>query len=147
VDAEAYSIRFTRRKPKSIWSAVNVAKVELLTAQGKMRPAGEHAFSLRAAERTGVYAFERAEPATLTAAELQKFQRHKQGFVFFEAQAPSYKRTALHWVVSSKRPETRVRRLDKLIEDSDAGRRLAQFTPTKVKSKPKAGKPRTRSAP
>src|ERR1043165_7958756 len=47
--ADAYSIRFTRRKPKSVWSAVNVAKVEKLVALGKMQPAGERAYALRAA--------------------------------------------------------------------------------------------------
>jgi uncharacterized protein YdeI (YjbR/CyaY-like superfamily) len=143
--AEAYTIRFTRRKPKSIWSAVNVAKVEQLVAQGKMMPAGERAFALRAAERTGVYAFERAEAATLSAAELRDFRRHKQGFAFFEAQAPSYKRTALHWIVSAKKPETRTRRLEALIKDSESGRRLGQFVSPKAEKAPKA--PKAKSKP
>jgi len=101
-------------------------------------------FALRAAERTGVYAFERAEAATLTAAELRDFQRHKQALAFFEAQAPSYQRTALHWIVSAKKPETRARRLETLIKDSEAGRRLGQFMPAKAKNKP-ASKPRKRA--
>jgi uncharacterized protein YdeI (YjbR/CyaY-like superfamily) len=142
--AEAYTIRFTRRKPKSIWSAINVAKVERLTAQGKMHAAGERAFALRVAERTGVYSFERAEAATLTAAELREFRRQKQGFEFFEAQAPWYKRTALHWVVSAKRPETRARRLTTLIADSVASRRLAQLSPLKAQSKSRDMPPRFR---
>jgi uncharacterized protein YdeI (YjbR/CyaY-like superfamily) len=141
---EAYTIRFTRRKPKSIWCAINVAKIEQLLLQGKMRPAGERAYALRAAERTGVYAFERAEAATLAAAELRDFQRHKQALAFFEAQAPSYQRTALHWIVSAKKPETRARRLETLIKDSEAGRRLGQFMPAKAKNKP-ASKPRKRA--
>jgi uncharacterized protein YdeI (YjbR/CyaY-like superfamily) len=136
--AEAYTIRFTRRKPKSIWSSVNVAKVERLLAQGKMHPAGERAFALRTAERTGVYSFERAQEAQLTAAELRSFERNRGGFVFFEAQAPSYKRTALHWVVSPKRAETRARRLQTLIADSAAGRRLAHLTRPQPKRKAQA---------
>lgn len=132
---DAYTIRFTRRKPKSIWSAINVAKVEQLTAAGKMYPAGERAFALRTAERTGVYSFERKEEAQLSAAELLEFQRNKKAYAYFEGQAPSYKRTALHWVVSAKRPETRVRRLQTLICDSAAGRRLAHLTPIRPKSR------------
>lgn len=136
---DAYTIRFTRRKPKSIWSAINVAKVEQLQAAGKMYPAGERAFALRTAARTGVYSFERAEAAALTAAEDSQFKRNKRAYAFFEAQAPSYRRTALHWVVSAKRAETRTRRLEKLIEDSAAGRRLAHLTPIRrAKAAPKA---------
>ena len=133
---DAYTIRFTRRKPKSIWSAINVAKVEQLTAQGRMYPAGERAFALRTAERTGVYSFERSQEAQLIAAELREFQRHKQAFKYFEAQAPWYKRTALHWVVSAKRPETRARRLQTLIDDSAAERRLRHLSQPKAAKEP-----------
>ena len=136
---DAYTIRFTRRKPKSIWSAINVAKVEQLTAQGKMHPAGERAFALRTAARTGVYSFERTETAKLTAAEKRSLQKQKQAWAFFQAQAPWYQRTALHWVVSAKRDETRTRRLATLIEDSAGGRRLAQLVPASAKRK-SAGK-------
>ena len=134
---DAYTIRFTKRKPKSIWSAINVAKVEKLTAEGKMYPAGEKAFGLRTANRTGVYSFERAEAAQLTAAELREFRRAKKGYEFFEGQAPWYKRVALHWVVSAKREETRAKRLTTLIADSTAGRRLAHLTPAPKKKRRK----------
>ncbi|HET8937008.1 MAG TPA: YdeI/OmpD-associated family protein [Polyangiales bacterium] len=137
---DAYTIRFTRRRPKSFWSAINVAKIEKLQAAGKMYPAGEHAFSLRTAERTAVYSFERAEEALLTADEQRHFKRDKKAWAFFVAQAPSYKRIALHWVITAKRAETRTRRLEKLVEDSGAGRRLAHLTPaprTKAARSPK----------
>ena len=140
---DAYTIRFTRRRPKSFWSAINVAKIEKLQAAGKMYPAGEHAFSLRTAERTGVYSFERAEEALLTAAELRQLKRDKKAWAFFDVQAPSYKRGALHWVVSAKRAETRTRRLEQLAEDSRAGRRLAHLTsPPRTKT---ARSPKRRS--
>jgi uncharacterized protein YdeI (YjbR/CyaY-like superfamily) len=64
---DAYTIRFTPRKPTSIWSAINVDKVAELTKNGKMREAGLRAFAARTAERTGVYSFERSEVAKLTA--------------------------------------------------------------------------------
>ena len=55
VDDDAYQIRFTPRKPTSIWSAVNIAKVQALQAQGRMTPAGERAYGLRTASKSVVY--------------------------------------------------------------------------------------------
>src|SRR5687768_16844761 len=55
---ESYTIRFTPRKPKSIWSNVNVRHVERLKQLGRMAPPGLAAYALRTPERTGVYAFE-----------------------------------------------------------------------------------------
>jgi uncharacterized protein YdeI (YjbR/CyaY-like superfamily) len=127
VDAERYSIRFTPRRARSIWSAVNVARVADLTAQGRMRPAGLRAFEARVPERTGVYSHERAQDARLTAEEEQRFQADAAAWEFFQSQPPGYRRTALHLVVSAKRPETRERRLAALIEDSGRGLRIKQL--------------------
>lgn len=124
IDDAAYHIRFTPRRPGSIWSAVNVAKVNALIAQGRMQPAGLAAFAARSEAKTAIYAFEREQPAELAAAELKAFQRHKAAWVWFQAQAPSYQRQMLHWVVSAKRPETRARRLEQLITASTQRLRL-----------------------
>jgi uncharacterized protein YdeI (YjbR/CyaY-like superfamily) len=122
LDAEAYCIRFTPRRPTSIWSAVNVARVAELQKQGRMRPAGDRASAARTPERTGIYSFERHKAAKLSRADAARFRKNARAFAFFEAQPPWYRRTALHWVVSAKREETRQRRLDRLISDSAAGR-------------------------
>jgi uncharacterized protein YdeI (YjbR/CyaY-like superfamily) len=127
--AEAYTIRFTPRKATSIWSAINVAKVRELTRAGKMKPAGLRAFEARTPEKTGVYSFERASAAELTPTEDARFRKNKKAATFFEAQAPSYRRAALHWIVSAKRDETRLRRLLQLIEVSGVGERLVALTP------------------
>jgi len=120
----AYTIRFTPRRSTSIWSAVNVAKVKELTRQGRMRAAGARAFAARTAERTGIYSFERKEAAKLSREETKRLRANREAAAFFEAQPPGYRATALHWVVSAKRPETRARRLAQLIADSAAGRRI-----------------------
>jgi uncharacterized protein YdeI (YjbR/CyaY-like superfamily) len=125
--ADCYSIRFTPRKPSSIWSAINVARVKELTKLGKMRASGREAFAARTPERTGVYSFERNQAAKLTPEQNERFSRNRKAHAFFEAQPPGYRRTAIHWVISAKRPETRDRRLALLIADSAAGRRLAQL--------------------
>jgi uncharacterized protein YdeI (YjbR/CyaY-like superfamily) len=120
----AYTIRFTPRKPTSIWSAINVAKVEALKKDGRMRPAGLRAYSARTAERTGVYSFERLEAAKLSRDHERRLRANRRAAAFFDAQPPGYRRTATHWVVSAKRPETRDQRLSQLIADSAAGRRI-----------------------
>ena len=135
----AYTIRFTPRRPTSIWSAVNVAKVKELTRQGRMRAAGERAFAARRAERTGIYAFERKEAAKLSREETKRLRANREAAAFFGSQPPGYRRTALHWVVSPKRPETRERRLAQLIADSAAGRRIG---PLARPGAPKPAKPR-----
>jgi uncharacterized protein YdeI (YjbR/CyaY-like superfamily) len=124
VDDERFTIRFTPRQARSRWSLVNVRKVAELTAQGRMRPAGVAAFEARREEDTGVYSFERSQAAQLDAAAEARFRAEPDAWEWFERQAPSYRRAALHWVTSAKRPETRDRRLGLLIADSKAGLRI-----------------------
>jgi len=127
VDAERHAQRFTPRKPRSNWSLINVRKAEALIAAGRMEPAGLAAFESRRAEDTGVYSFERATPAELTPEEEAAFRAEAAAWAWFEAVAPSYRKAALHWVVSAKRPETRAKRLAELIADSAAGLRIKQM--------------------
>lgn len=122
ISEEAYCIRFTPRKTSSIWSAVNVARVAALEELGRMTEAGRRAFAAREAARTGVYSHERDAPPRLSPADETRFRGHAAAAEFFDAQPPWYRRTALHWVISAKREETRQRRLDQLIVDSAAGR-------------------------
>jgi uncharacterized protein YdeI (YjbR/CyaY-like superfamily) len=126
---DSYTIRFTPRKPGSNWSLLNVRHVEELIREGRMAPAGLAAFEARKPDRTGVYSFEQRHSARLEPAQEKQFRANKAAWDFFESQPPSYRRTAVYWVVSAKREETRSRRLAQLIEDSAAGRRLAQLTP------------------
>jgi uncharacterized protein YdeI (YjbR/CyaY-like superfamily) len=132
---EAYTIRFTPRKPRSIWSAINVAKMAELDKVGKLHASGRAAFALRTAERTGVYSFERAEAAVLPAEFEKKLRSNRQAAQFFDAQAAWYRRTAIHWVISAKREETRARRLEQLIADSAAERRIGPLTAPARKQK------------
>lgn len=120
IDDESYSIRFTRRKPTSIWSAVNVAKVAALEEQGLMTDAGRTAFSHRREDRTGVYSFEK-EPAQLDEGPLRA---DPDAWAFWERQAPSYKKVVAHWVTSAKRQETRDKRMAELVADCAAGRKI-----------------------
>jgi uncharacterized protein YdeI (YjbR/CyaY-like superfamily) len=120
----AYTIRFTPRKTTSTWSAVNVARVAELTRAGRMRPAGLRAFAARRAKRIGLYSFERNKAAKLSKEQEKRLRSNRKASAFFDAQPPWYRRTAVHWVISAKRPETRERRLSQLIADSAAGSRI-----------------------
>ena len=124
----AYTIRFTPRKPGSTWSTINVKKAAALIASGRMRPAGLRAFEARRADRTGIYSFERKEPAALTPEHEAILRANTKAAAFFDAQPGSYRRAALHWVVSAKRAETRDKRLAELVRDSDAGRTIKLLT-------------------
>jgi uncharacterized protein YdeI (YjbR/CyaY-like superfamily) len=123
IDEKSYYNRFTPRRPNSNWSAVNIDKVEQLTKQGLMHPAGIAAFEKRSEERSKSYSYERAN-ARLDESQEKRFRAHKGAWAFWESQPPGYRRTATWWVVSAKRAETRERRLATLIEDSANVRRI-----------------------
>jgi uncharacterized protein YdeI (YjbR/CyaY-like superfamily) len=96
-----------------------------LEAAGLMTDAGRRAFAARREDRTAVYSHEQAAPPELDEAFTARFRAESAaGLEWFEAQAPSYRRQASHWVMSAKRPETRDRRLAMLIADSTAGVRV-----------------------
>ena len=130
---EAYTIRFTPRKAKSTWSAVNIARVAELTAEGRMRPAGLAAFQAREESNSRIYAYENRDKAVFGPALEERFRANEKAWNFFQAQPPGYRKTATFWVASAKQEATRLRRLDQLIADSAEGRRIDQLTPRKPK--------------
>jgi len=125
--ATAYTVRFTPRKPGSTWSAVNVAKIGKLEAEGRLRPAGREAFARRTEARTQIYSYEQRHQASLDAAQEKAFRANRKAWAFFQAQAPWYRRTAIYWVATAKQEATRQRRFATLLRDSAAGRRLGQL--------------------
>jgi uncharacterized protein YdeI (YjbR/CyaY-like superfamily) len=129
VDAESYTIRFTRRKIGSVWSSVNIKRVSALRDAGRMRAAGEAAFAARKANRLGIYSYEQ-RPAELPQQWLGKLKKNKAAWTFFSAQAPWYRRTATWWVISAKQDATRERRFAQLCDDSAAGRRIGPLRQT-----------------
>ncbi|MEN3369311.1 MAG: hypothetical protein V7609_1454 [Verrucomicrobiota bacterium] len=124
VDDESYKIRFTPRRPKSIWSAINIGRVAFLTREGRMQPSGVAAFARREEYKSAVYSFENRETAKLIADDEREFRRDPAAWEFFRRQPPGYRRLAAWWVISAKRPETRRKRLERLINDSRAHRRI-----------------------
>jgi uncharacterized protein YdeI (YjbR/CyaY-like superfamily) len=130
-DEDTFTIRFTPRKPKSTWSAVNIKRVAELEAAGRMHESGLAAFKRRSSERSGIYAYENRQ-TELSPNYEKKFRSNRKAWQFFEAQAPWYRRTSIYWVMSAKKEETREKRLASLIEVSAKGKPLPQLDRTKV---------------
>ena len=123
IDAESYSIRFTPRKPKSIWSTININKVAELEKSGRMREAGRAAFKLRTEAKSGIYSHEK-EAVSLNKTFEKQFKSNKQAWHFFSAQAPSYKKVMLHWIMAAKQEKTKLARLEKTIALSALQKRM-----------------------
>jgi uncharacterized protein YdeI (YjbR/CyaY-like superfamily) len=128
LDEESYTIRFTPRKSGSIWSAVNIARVEVLTQEGRMKPAGLKAFEQRKENKSGIYSYEQRDQIELNEAEINAFKADPKAWEFFEAQPASYRKAVLWWIVSAKKDETRAKRVATLIDDCANGRKIKQFT-------------------
>src|SRR5258708_807925 len=126
IDDVSYTIRFTPRRPGSIWSAINIRRVAELKKLGLMRPAGVQAFERRSDAKSSIYSYENA-PRTLDPIDEKKFRARKKAWEYFSNQAPSYQRVAIYWVMSARKAETRARRLAALIEDSANGKRLDAY--------------------
>ena len=123
IDIESYCIRFTPRKSSSIWSAVNIKKVEALTKAGLMTLEGQKSFSLRTEKKSKIYSYEK-EAVTLDSKYERLFKTNKLAWDFFKKQAPSYKKVMVHWIMNAKQEETRISRLKKTILESRMQRRM-----------------------
>jgi uncharacterized protein YdeI (YjbR/CyaY-like superfamily) len=129
IDDTSYSIRFTPRKARSTWSAVNIKRMKELVEGGLVAPAGLAAFERRADDRSAIYSYEQRKAPDLEADQERRLRADERAWAFFEAQPPSYRRAAIHWVTSAKKPETRDRRLAQLIECSAAGEPVPPLRP------------------
>jgi uncharacterized protein YdeI (YjbR/CyaY-like superfamily) len=131
VDDERFTHRFSPRRAKSTWSTINVRRALALIASGRMAVPGLKAFEAREATRIGIYTYEQRRPG-LSSADKKRFMKNAKAWKFFASQPPGYQRLAGFWVSIAKREETRTRRLARLMEDSENGRRLDAVSP-KVK--------------
>ncbi len=128
VDGERYTIRFTPRRPRSIWSNKNIARMRELIAEGRVKPAGLRAFEARSSDRSGVYSFEQRKALALSPAQQKQLAANRAAAAFFAGQPAWYQRACVHWIVSAKRDDTKDKRLATLIADSAAGRTIKPLT-------------------
>jgi uncharacterized protein YdeI (YjbR/CyaY-like superfamily) len=126
LDGDRSAQRITPRRSGSVWSAINIKRFQELEQMGMVHPSGRAAFDKRDEARSRIYSYENRSRGFDAATEAA-FRKNRTAWKFFEAQAPSYRRTASFWVMSAKRDETKKRRLEKLIATSQATQRLAPF--------------------
>ncbi len=125
VDDLSYTIRFTPRKPRSIWSAINIKRAQELRTAGKMSAAGLQVFAKRSDDRSAIYSYERRKLAQFGITHEKNFRANQPAWSFFQSQPPGYRRVATYWVTSAKKEETRAKRLGILIECSARGESIA----------------------
>jgi uncharacterized protein YdeI (YjbR/CyaY-like superfamily) len=128
IDAVSYMIRFTPRKPRSTWSAINIKRVGELKKLELMRPAGLAAFERRNADRSAIYAYEQRRTAKLPWDFEKQFRKQIEAWSFFQSQPPWYQRTSTYWVISAKKETTRLKRLATLIDCSQHKRAIPSLT-------------------
>jgi uncharacterized protein YdeI (YjbR/CyaY-like superfamily) len=131
VDEFSYTIRFTPRKPGSIWSSVNIKRAQVLIERGLMRPAGLKAYQARKENKSGVYSYEQRS-VDLEEPYNRLLKKNKAAWSFFEAQPAYYRKAISWWIVSAKKEETRLKRLEKLLAHSARGERLPEFKARKA---------------
>ena len=134
IDDISYTNRFSPRKPRSKWSRINIARVERLIKEGRMDTSGLDVYQARDTRREAGYSFEQRDAPEFTPAQTKRFRGNRAAWKFWEAQPPGYRRLATFYVISAKREETRLRRLEQLIADSEAGRRLGILAPRKQRA-------------
>jgi uncharacterized protein YdeI (YjbR/CyaY-like superfamily) len=118
IDAHRYKIRFTPRRPRSVWSAINIKRTKELSKLGMMHKAGLAAFEKRNSDRSAIYAYEQRKGAKLPADFEKQFRANTAAWKFFQSRPPWYRRTSTYWVVSAKKEETRLKRIGILMDCS-----------------------------
>ena len=128
---EAYVIRFLPRRKGSVWSAINIRIVEELTAEGRMHAAGLRAYEDRHAHPRSGYSYESpvGRSERLSAPFEKRLRANEAAWAFWQTLPPGFRRKVVHWVSSAKRDETKARRLEHLIAECAAGRRIGALTP------------------
>jgi len=128
IDEHSWQIRFTPRKTRSIWSAVNIRRIGELTAAGRVVPAGLAAYEGRDPTLEKRYSHENPD-MVLDPDYEARFRANGAAWAWFSSTTPSYRRQAVWWVMSAVKAETREKRLATLIADSAAGRTIKPLTP------------------
>lgn len=124
VDEEAYTIRFTPRREGSVWSSRNIERYAAMEKAGLVEPSGRAAWERRTEDKSSLYSYEQKKRLALSPAYLERLKADRAAWSDWEARPPGYKRQVAHWIMSAKKEETRLRRLEQLIGDSAQARKV-----------------------
>lgn len=109
------------RKPKSIWAKSNKIRVEKLVRNNLMTPAGLQ--SIQIAKENGSWSSMDAVEDLILPKELKSaLSKNETAAKFFETRSPSLKKQVLYYIYSAKQPETREKRVEKIITSLEANK-------------------------
>lgn len=131
IDDVSYSIRFTPRKKISTWSVVNIKRAQELIEEGLMQGSGLKAFEARKEYRSGIYSYEQRSPE-LPPEYHKLLKKNRAALEFLDGQSASYRKAANWYVLSAKREETRLKRLNHVIESSAKGESISHLLRTRT---------------
>ena len=123
VDSESYCIRFTPRRKTSLWSDINIKKVEELTKKGLMKQAGLDAYACRKIDNSRTNNSNKVSEKFDSTFE-KLFKENKIAWDYFTMQAPSYQKNIQRWIMAAKQETTQLSRLQKAITESEKQKRL-----------------------
>jgi len=123
IDEESYKIRFTPRRKGSNWSAVNTKRIKELIKLGLVKPAGLEVFKKRDEKKTNRYSFEQKNVKFPKEFE-EIIKANEKAWKYFQTLPPSARRLSTWWVISAKKEETKLSRLNTLIKCSKEGRKI-----------------------
>ncbi|WP_111672342.1 YdeI/OmpD-associated family protein [Algoriphagus litoralis] len=126
IDSDRYMQFFCRRKPKSVWSKINKAKIARLTEEGLMTQAGLDCIEI--AKNNGSWTIlDEAEELIIPNDLEEAFQASPVAKDYFLSLSRSDKRNILQWLVLAKRPETRQNRIDEIVTLAAQNQKPKQF--------------------
>ncbi len=118
IDGSSFMQFFSKRKPKSIWSKINKEKVQQLIGSGRMTKAGYE--SIETAKQNGSWTiFDEVEELIIPNDLEKAFNKHKGSKDFFLSLGKSARKMMLASLVLAKRPETRQKRIDEIVESAE----------------------------
>ena len=124
IDDEKYSLRYTPRKARSVWSKINKEKAERMIKSGKMTQAG--LTKIEEAKKSGYWenAYTNKVKETMPPDLKKALTQNKKAWLYFQKFANTYRNMYIGWVNDAKTQETRVKRINKIVEQSLKNKRL-----------------------
>ena len=123
VDDDYYIQKFTPRRARSKWSKVNISKVEKLIAEGKMKTAGYAEIERAKADGRWDAAYDSPSTATVPPDLEAALDKNKAAKELFGKLTSGQRYSILYAIQDAKRPETRVRRIEKFVTMLSKGER------------------------
>ncbi len=123
-DAQYWLQKFSKRGPRSVWSKINIGHIERLTSEDRMQPAGQAAVDVAKADGRWEQAYHSSSTHELPADFLAAVGKHAKAKAFFDTLNKANRYSIYFRLTTAKKPETRTRRFEQLLEMLKRGEKL-----------------------